>query len=170
MAWFLAKSLLLISVLVLLSTSSFTVVLADEFDDIVSFVQLPQALLSHPPAEPPKSHRHHHHHKHAPTPAPVKPPVKPSPPSVKPPTPTPSPPSASPPSYPVTRKLFAVQGVVYCKSCKYSGIDTLLGASPLVGQSLQNYSLLHIFIWMHACFIFFHAGLVLLISRKLYDD
>lgn len=144
MAWFLAKSLLLISVLVLLSTSSFTVVLADEFDDIVSFVQLPQALLSHPPAEPPKSH--HHHHKHAPTPAPVKPPVKPSPPSVKPPTPTPSPPSASPPSYPVTRKLFAVQGVVYCKSCKYSGIDTLLGASPLVGQSLQNYSLLHIFI------------------------
>lgn len=146
MAWFLAKSLLLISVLVLLSTSSFTVLLADEFDDIVSFVQLPQALLSHPPAEPPKSHRHHHHHKHAPTPAPVKPPVKPSPPSVKPPTPTPSPPSASPPSYPVTRKLFAVQGVVYCKSCKYSGIDTLLGASPLVGQSLQNYSLLHIFI------------------------
>lgn len=146
MAWFLAKSLLLISVLVLLSTSSFTVVLADEFDDIVSFVQLPQALLSHPPAEPPKSHRHHHHHKHAPTPAPVKPPVKPSPPSVKPPTPTPSPPSASPPSYPVTRKLFAVQGVVYCKSCKYSGIDTLLGASPLVGQSLQNYSLLHVFI------------------------
>lgn len=147
MAWFLAKSLLLISVLVLLSTSSFTVVLADEFDDIVSFVQLPQALLSQPPAEPPKSHRHHHHHhKHAPTPAPVKPPVKPSPPSVKPPTPTPSPPSASPPSYPVTRKLFAVQGVVYCKSCKYSGIDTLLGASPLVGQSLQNYSLLHIFI------------------------
>lgn len=144
MAWFLAKSLLLISVLVLLSTSSFTVVLADEFDDIVSFVQLPQALLSHPPAEPPKSHRHHHHHKHAPTPAPVKPPVKPSPPSVKP--PTPSPPSASPPSYPVTRKLLAVQGVVYCKSCKYSGIDTLLGASPLVGQSLQNYSLLHIFI------------------------
>lgn len=144
MAWFRAKSLVLISVLVLLSTSSFTVVLADEFDDIVSFVQLPQALLSHPPAEPPKSHRHHHHHKHAPTPAPVKPPVKPSPPSVKP--PTPSPPSASPPSYPVTRKLFAVQGVVYCKSCKYSGIDTLLGASPLVGQSLQNYSLLHIFI------------------------
>ncbi|XP_077228680.1 non-classical arabinogalactan protein 31-like [Tasmannia lanceolata] len=31
------------------------------------------------------------------------------------------------------RSLVAVQGVIYCKSCKYVGVDTLLGASPLSG-------------------------------------
>jgi hypothetical protein len=32
------------------------------------------------------------------------------------------------------RKLIAVQGVVYCKSCNYSGVDTLLGAKPVLGN------------------------------------
>ncbi|ESQ52073.1 hypothetical protein EUTSA_v10017961mg [Eutrema salsugineum] len=49
--------------------------------------------------------------------------------------------SASPVTPPsptkMSRKLVAVQGMVYCKSCKYSGIDTLLGASPLQGATVK---------------------------------
>ncbi|KAK3433090.1 hypothetical protein EUGRSUZ_D00613 [Eucalyptus grandis] len=30
------------------------------------------------------------------------------------------------------RRFIAVQGVVYCKSCKYSGVETLLGATPVL--------------------------------------
>lgn len=32
------------------------------------------------------------------------------------------------------RTLVAVEGVIYCKSCKYLGSDTLLGATPLPGN------------------------------------
>ncbi|XP_068666653.1 non-classical arabinogalactan protein 31-like [Aristolochia californica] len=32
-----------------------------------------------------------------------------------------------------TRSLVAVEGVIYCKSCKFPGIDTLFGATPLAG-------------------------------------
>lgn len=39
----------------------------------------------------------------------------------------------TPPAAKMSRRLVAVQGMVYCKSCKYSGIDTLLEASPLQG-------------------------------------
>lgn len=139
-----AKALILVHLSILL-LSSFTV-FGDE--DIVSWVQAPHISPVHPPAPAPKPHKGHHHHKNAPAPAPVKPPVKPptssppkkppSPPPAKPPTPPAKPPTppAKPPSYPVVRKLFAVQGVVYCKSCKYRGIDTLSGATPLVGQSI----------------------------------
>ncbi|KAK9152783.1 hypothetical protein Sjap_000263 [Stephania japonica] len=42
--------------------------------------------------------------------------------------------------YPIkrpSRDRVAVQGVVYCKSCKYQGIDTLLDASPLAGAVVR---------------------------------
>ncbi|CAI9760187.1 unnamed protein product [Fraxinus pennsylvanica] len=85
-----------------------------------------------------------------PTPPVVKPPTPPvkppTPPVVKPPTPPvkpPTPPVVKPPSHPPvkppppTRKAVAVQGVVYCKSCKYRGVGTLIGASPLAGAVVK---------------------------------
>ncbi|PIN04388.1 hypothetical protein CDL12_23071 [Handroanthus impetiginosus] len=102
---------------------------------------------SHPPSPPPTK---------PPTPPPVKPPVKPPTPPVKPPVkpptppvkppvkpPTPppvkppTPPAVKPPTYPPQRKMVAVQGVVYCKSCKYRGVDTLTGAAPLAGALVK---------------------------------
>ncbi|GMI91544.1 arabinogalactan protein 30 [Hibiscus trionum] len=63
-----------------------------------------------------------------------KPPTYPTP---KPPT-YPSSPPAKPPTYPKpTRSHVAVQGVVYCKSCKYAGVDTLLGAKPVIGATVR---------------------------------
>lgn len=32
------------------------------------------------------------------------------------------------------RTLVAMKGVIYCKSCKYLGFDTLFGATPLPGN------------------------------------
>lgn len=80
---------------------------------------------THPPVKPPS---------HPPVKPPALPPVKPpSHPPVKPPTKAPAPaPYTNPP-----RKLVAVQGVVYCKNCSYSGVDTLLGASPLSGATVE---------------------------------
>ncbi|KAF9610592.1 hypothetical protein IFM89_023487 [Coptis chinensis] len=49
---------------------------------------------------------------------------------------TPSPVPAPSPNLPV-RSLVAVQGIVYCKSCKYQGVNTLLGASPLTGAVVR---------------------------------
>ncbi|KAF7803438.1 non-classical arabinogalactan protein 31-like [Senna tora] len=118
------------------------------------------------PAPAPHHHHHHHHHhppaaapvhppSHTPTPtpkpSPAKPPVHhyPPPPSHTPiPTPTPTPthphypPSPSPAkppssSHPFPRSFVAVQGVVYCKSCKYAGVDTLLGATPVLGAVVK---------------------------------
>ncbi|CAH8335425.1 unnamed protein product [Eruca vesicaria subsp. sativa] len=43
----------------------------------------------------------------------------------------------TPPAAKMSRKLVAVQGMVYCKSCKYSGIDTLQEASPLQGATVK---------------------------------
>lgn len=98
----------------------------------------------------PKSHPHHHHHEgHPLSPPPAHPPTQhhkghsPSPPPAHPPSRhnkghPPSPPPAHPPNhapYPRRRSPVAVQGVVYCKPCKYRGIDTLWEATPLLGLS-----------------------------------
>ncbi|KAK7246491.1 hypothetical protein RIF29_41360 [Crotalaria pallida] len=120
----------------------------------------------HPPAHPPH-HHHHHHHPLAPSPAPLKPPVlhpPSSPAPVKPPThhhypPAPAPAPLKPPTHhhyppapapvhppvpvpapavhPFPRSFVAVQGVVYTKSCKYVGVDTLLGATPVLGAVVK---------------------------------
>ncbi|GFP96329.1 pistil-specific extensin-like protein, partial [Phtheirospermum japonicum] len=51
-------------------------------------------------------------------------------PPVKPPT--------LPPVYPPPKNIVAVQGVVFCQSlCKYRGVNTLLGASPLAGAEVK---------------------------------
>ncbi|KAJ6367742.1 hypothetical protein OIU78_000327 [Salix suchowensis] len=114
---------------------------------------------SHPPSRAPiqaPTPHHHHHHGHAPAPAPVHtpshapmhPPKPPTPSHApmhppKPPTPPvapalpPKPYHPSPPGSHFPRKLVAVQGVVYCKSCKYSGVDTLLGAKPVSGATVK---------------------------------
>ncbi|KAA8515240.1 hypothetical protein F0562_018530 [Nyssa sinensis] len=123
--------------------------------DILSWAESPHHHApSYSPAEAPKHPRghHHHHHKghspaHPPTPSPSHAPVHtPMHPPSKPPKHAPvHPPMYSPghsPSHPPSyhlppRSLVAVQGVVYCKSCKYTGIDTLLGASPLLGAVVR---------------------------------
>ncbi|KAK6154729.1 hypothetical protein DH2020_008977 [Rehmannia glutinosa] len=81
----------------------------------------------------------------APSPPPAKapspPPAKaPSPPPAKAPSPppakAPSPPPVKPPQIYPPKKV-AVQGVVFCKACKFRGINTLLGASPLAGAVVK---------------------------------
>ncbi|MBA0778172.1 hypothetical protein Gotri_006067, partial [Gossypium trilobum] len=80
-----------------------------------------------PPPKPPV---------YPPTKPPTAPPTKPP---VHPPTyPPPSPSPPKPPTYPKPqRSLVAVQGVVFCKSCKYAGSDTLLGAKPILGATVK---------------------------------
>ncbi|KAK4772307.1 hypothetical protein SAY86_014082 [Trapa natans] len=90
------------------------------------------------PAHAPAEH-HHHHNVHAPAPAPgpyvahgpTKAPVH---------TPSHAPvhtPSQAPAVPRMSRSFIAVQGVVYCKSCKYPGVDTLLGATPLLEAEVK---------------------------------
>ncbi|XP_030968001.1 non-classical arabinogalactan protein 31-like [Quercus lobata] len=106
----------------------------------------------HPPSEAPAHHHHHHHHHgHPPSHSPVHPPAHHEPPHHAPPSHPPVLPPSHPPHYPphhypphhpprgtpVPRSFVAVQGVVYCKSCKYAGSDTLLGASPIDGAVVK---------------------------------
>ncbi|XP_011087017.1 non-classical arabinogalactan protein 31-like [Sesamum indicum] len=93
---------------------------------------------SHPPVKPP-AHPPVKPPAHPPVKPPAYPPVKPptTPPSSHPPVKPPAYPPVKPPTYPPLRKLVAVQGVVYCKSCKYRGVDTLVGASPLSGAVVK---------------------------------
>ncbi|KAI3745541.1 hypothetical protein L1987_58655 [Smallanthus sonchifolius] len=109
----------LLSVVVLASCLMMNV-LSDEVDDNVSWTQSPHHAPSYQPVAAPAPH----HHKLAIPPtshAPVQPPSKAP---VQPPAPLPA------------RKLVAIQGVVYCKACKYKGIDTLIGAKPLQGAEV----------------------------------
>ncbi|KAK7400589.1 hypothetical protein VNO78_11799 [Psophocarpus tetragonolobus] len=70
----------------------------------------------------------HHHHHHPPAPPPVHPPLNP---------PVPVHPPLHPPLHTFPRSFIAVQGVVYVKSCKYAGVDTLLGATPQLGAVVK---------------------------------
>ncbi|KAF3778580.1 Non-classical arabinogalactan protein 31 [Nymphaea thermarum] len=38
---------------------------------------------------------------------------------------------------PAPRSRVAVEGVVYCKSCAYKDVDTLVGATPLLGATVK---------------------------------
>ncbi|GAU42907.1 hypothetical protein TSUD_86450 [Trifolium subterraneum] len=83
----------------------------------------------------------------APAPVPVKPPVHapvgpthpPLHPSVPAHSPLHPPAPAHPPLHqtPIPRSFIAVHGVVYVKSCKYSGVNTLWGATPLLGAIVK---------------------------------
>ncbi|KAK7362844.1 hypothetical protein VNO77_04968 [Canavalia gladiata] len=101
----------------------------------------------HPPAPAPAPHHHHYppvpakpptHHHYPPTPVkpPVHPPVPVHPP-LHPPVPVHPPVHPPVPVHPFPRSFVAVQGVVYVKSCKYAGADTLLGATPLLGAVVK---------------------------------
>ncbi|XP_060193060.1 non-classical arabinogalactan protein 31-like [Lycium barbarum] len=147
-----AKALVLFKLSVLL-LSSFTTVLSHGDH----WYSLDKNVDHLSPAQAPKPH--HHHPKHSPTPSPTytpsKPPAKcPTPPPAKPPTPpaySPSKPPAKPPVKPPTpsvkpptpspyyptRKPVAVRGLVYCKSCKYRGVNTLNQATPLLGAVVK---------------------------------
>ncbi|XP_034696938.1 non-classical arabinogalactan protein 31 [Vitis riparia] len=89
----------------------------------------PVHVPSHPPTHPPV-----HVPSHPPTHPPVHPPMHPP---TRPPVHAPGHPPAHPPIHFPPRSLVAVQGVVYCKPCKYRGIATLLGASPLLGATVK---------------------------------
>lgn len=89
----------------------------------------------HAPAHAPAEHYHHHHHHNVHAPAPG--PTMAHAPAKAPPSHVPvHPPSHAPTGPHMPRSFIAVQGVVYCKSCKYAGVETLLGATPLLGQCL----------------------------------
>ncbi|XP_021726461.1 non-classical arabinogalactan protein 30 [Chenopodium quinoa] len=95
---------------------------------------------SHSPASAPTPHHHHQHHhnkSHSPAAAPAHSPAKsPSYPPTKAPVPVPVP-APAPHHVMPPRKLVAVEGVVYCKNCSYSGVATLTGASPLSGARVE---------------------------------
>ncbi|AES97258.1 hypothetical protein MtrunA17_Chr5g0420431 [Medicago truncatula] len=89
------------------------------------------------PAKPP-THYHHHSPAHAPIKPPVHTPLLP-PQSAKPPTHHHHHPPAHAPTHTplLSRSLIVVEGVVYVKSCNHNGVDTLKGATPLLGAIVK---------------------------------
>ncbi|MCL7032525.1 hypothetical protein MKW94_016037 [Papaver nudicaule] len=87
-------------------------------------VPIPKPPVYVAPASPPV---------YSPAPSPIYSPA-PSPPIYAPvPSPLAAPPTpvASPPKYVPEKRQIAVQGVVYCKSCKYTAYNTLMEATAL---------------------------------------
>uniref|UniRef100_A0A7N0TKJ4 Uncharacterized protein n=1 Tax=Kalanchoe fedtschenkoi TaxID=63787 RepID=A0A7N0TKJ4_KALFE len=125
----------------LLCASSFPAVYADAHSEPLPLFTLPPTTHaqadspSNAPAQAPTHHHHHHHYLadspgQAPASAPTHHPRH---------HPSHSPahaPARSPTSLP-PRKFVAVQGVVFCKSCKYRGAQTLLDATPLPGAVVK---------------------------------
>lgn len=118
------------------------------YENVMSIADTPDNLPTQPPAQAPQ---YHHPKQYPPVQPPVqppnqataKPPVQPpshaptQPPShaqIQPPSRAPTQPPSRTPSPLPPRKFVAVQGVVYCKDCKYAVINTLLGAKPLFGK------------------------------------
>ncbi|CAM8900340.1 hypothetical protein QQ045_010487 [Rhodiola kirilowii] len=118
-----------LSFALLFSSSFLAVTAATHSEPLPLLVHSPAHAPSHAPAHAPTHHHHrhahppaqapalaptHHHHSHSPAHAPAH----------------------SPFSLP-PRKFVAVQGVVFCKPCKYRGVQTLLGATPLQGAVVK---------------------------------
>ncbi|KAI3940234.1 hypothetical protein MKW92_004463 [Papaver armeniacum] len=95
----------------------------------VSAHLVPKPPVSVAPASPPV---------YSPAPSPVYSPA-PSPVYAPVPSPVAAPPTpvASPPKYVPEKRLIAVQGVVYCKSCKYTAYNTLMEATALPGATVK---------------------------------
>ncbi|XP_055804737.1 non-classical arabinogalactan protein 31-like [Solanum dulcamara] len=139
-----AKALVLFQLSVLL-LSSFTVV-SHAHGEWYSLYKNVDHLS---PAQAPKPHKGHHHPINSPAPSPIytptKPPTKaPTKPPTKAPAYSPSKPPVKPPVKPPTpspyyptRKPVAVRGLVYCKPCKFRGIETLYQAKPLQGAKVK---------------------------------
>ncbi|CAL0312060.1 unnamed protein product [Lupinus luteus] len=90
---------------------------------VTSFtVSAEELIYPLPPTSPHHAHSplHPPHHHHPPASAPFAPPHTPA-----------------AHHLPRTRTFVAVQGVVYIKPCKYAGVDTLLGATPLLGAIVK---------------------------------
>ncbi|XP_052203471.1 non-classical arabinogalactan protein 30-like [Diospyros lotus] len=112
---------------VVLLLSCFTLSVSADLFDLVSWSRSTESKDHHnapayPPAEAPKhpkahppQHQHHPRRGHLPVHPPVHPPSSPLP----------------------KRNFVAVQGVVYCKPCKYAGVETLLGATPLAEATVR---------------------------------
>ncbi|XP_058198635.1 non-classical arabinogalactan protein 31-like [Rhododendron vialii] len=128
-----AKALVLLQLTLLLAAACFTVS-GNEPEGVAFSAQSPSPFHHspiYPPSESPK-----YPNSHPPYPDPHRQKIQPpSQPPVYPPTQSPV---QYPPSYPLPkRSLLAVQGVVFCKPCNYSGVDTLMGATPLVDASVK---------------------------------
>ncbi|XP_030518616.1 non-classical arabinogalactan protein 31-like [Rhodamnia argentea] len=99
---------------------------------LLSCFQEASCVFPSPPVHPPTWHDHGHPLDHSPSPAPS---LAPFHPPGHPPIKPPAQPPVKPPVYnPLWRKFIAVQGVVYCKSCK----ETLDGSDkPIFGAQVK---------------------------------
>lgn len=124
-----AKALVLLQLTLLLAAACFTVS-GNEAEGVAFSAQSPSPFPHSPIYSPSESPKYPNSQPPYPHPHEIQPPSQPP---VHPPTHSPV---QYPPSYSIPkRSLLAVQGVVFCKPCNYAGVDTLLGATPLVGTT-----------------------------------